>query len=264
MNKVKVGIVGCLGRQGRHLVNEISASDLAQVSAGLVRTGNEYVGRVLGSIVGCNCDAKITDSLEYLFDVSDVVIEFTNPNTMIECMKMAELKKKPMVSGTTGMSENMVFQNYIKSVPLLWSANLSFSMNIMLKLVENAAKMLSGYDIEIWEIHHRYKKDAPSGTSLMLGKAAAKGMGAQFKMNQYIKGGQESRQDSTSIGYAVSRGGLGLSDHKIIFAGDEDVLEFSHRTTNKNVYAKGALKAALWLIKQPAGIYTVSDIMMTQ
>ena len=134
MNKVKIGIVGCLGRQGRHLVNEISVSDVAQVSAGLVRVGNEHVDKVLGSVIGCNCNAKITDSLEHLFNVSDVVIEFTNPNTMIECMKMAELKKKPMVSGTTGISENIVFQDYIKSVALLWSANLSFSMNTLLKL----------------------------------------------------------------------------------------------------------------------------------
>ncbi|WP_078400114.1 4-hydroxy-tetrahydrodipicolinate reductase [Ehrlichia ruminantium] len=264
MNKVKVGIVGCLGRQGRHLVNEISASDVAQVSAGLVRVGSEYVGKVLGVVIGCNCDAEITDSLEHLFDISDVVIEFTNPNTMIECMKMAELKRKPMVSGTTGISEDMVFQDYIKSVPFLWSANLSFSMNILLKLVEDAARMLSGYDVEVWEIHHRYKKDSPSGTSLMLGKAASRGMNVQFKMNQYIKGGQESRQDNKSIGYAVSRGGLGLSDHKIIFAGDEDIIEFSHRATNKNVYAKGALKAALWLMGQPYGIYTMSDMMVTQ
>ena len=263
MTKVNIGIVGCLGKQGRRLVSEISASVSAQVSAGLVRVGNVHVGQNLGEVVGCNCDAKITDSLEHLFDVSDIVIEFTNPEMMLECIKMAERKKKAMLSGTTGPAvTEMVFEDHVKSIPFLWTTNVSFGVNILAELVEEAARKLFDYDVEVWEMHHRYKKDSPSGTSLTLGKAAAKGRGVPFKMAQYVGGSQqEVRQDVNTIGYAVSRGGGDLSDHRIMFVSDEEMIDFNHRTLNKNLYAKGALKTALWLVKQPPGVYTMSDMM---
>ncbi|AAZ68613.1 4-hydroxy-tetrahydrodipicolinate reductase [Ehrlichia canis] len=263
MTKVNIGIVGCLGKQGKRLVAEISASPNAQVSAGLVRPGNPYVGQVLGEIVGCNCSAKAIDSLEHLFDVSDIVVEFTNPQTLLECIKMAESKKKPLLSGTTGpAATEMVFEDYIKNIPFLWTTNVSFGVNILAKLVEEAARKLFDYDIEVWEMHHRYKKDSPSGTSLILGRAAAKGRNVPFKKAQYVSGTpQEARQDVNTIGYAVSRGGSDLSDHRIMFVSDEEMIDFNHRTLNKNLYAKGALKAALWLVKQPPGVYTMSDMM---
>ena len=265
MTKVNIGIVGCLGKQGRRLVNEISASPYAKVSAGLVRPGGPHVGQILREVVGCDCSAKITDSLEHLFEVSDIVVEFTNPTTLLECIQMAENKRKPLLSGTTGSAATeMVFEDYIKNIPFLWTTNVSFGVNILARLVEEAAKKLFDYDVEIWEMHHRYKKDSPSGTSLILGKAAARGRNVPFKMAQYVGGTpQEARKDLNTIGYAVSRGGADLSDHKVMFMSDEEMIEFNHRTLNKNLYAKGALKAALWLVKQPPGVYTMSDMMAT-
>ncbi|ABD45540.1 dihydrodipicolinate reductase [Ehrlichia chaffeensis str. Heartland] len=263
MTRVNIGIVGCLGKQGRRLVSEISASPYAQVSGGLVRSGNPHVGQILGEVVGCDCSVKITDSLEHLFETSDIVIEFTNPDMLLECIKMAEQKKKPLLSGTTGpAATEMVFEDYIKSIPFLWTTNVSFGVNILAKLVQEAAKKLFDYDIEIWEMHHRYKKDSPSGTSLILGKAAAKGRNVPFQMAQYVRGTpQEARKDVNTIGYSVSRGGADLSDHRVMFVSDEEMIDFNHRTLNKNLYAKGALKAALWLVKQPPGVYTMSDMM---
>ncbi|KJV69030.1 4-hydroxy-tetrahydrodipicolinate reductase [Candidatus Neoehrlichia procyonis] len=256
---IRVGVVGCLGKMGKAIVYELAKNDNVEISGGVVRTENPYVGADMGEVIGCGYGITITDSIEDIFDVSDVVIEFTNRDTMIRCIEVAVRKKKPMVSGTTGV-DNVNFIDYVSNIPFLWSSNMSVGANLLIKLIEQAACALKDYDVEIWELHHKDKKDSPSGTAIAMGKAAAKGLKIDFKMKQYIHGDKEGRIDN-SIGFAVSRGGSATGDHSMMFIGDGEIIELKHRSMSRNIFSQGAVKAALWVVNQPVGIYSMLDVL---
>ncbi|QXK91820.1 4-hydroxy-tetrahydrodipicolinate reductase [Neoehrlichia mikurensis] len=256
---VKVGVVGCLGRMGKAIIYELAKNGNVEISGGVVRAGSPYVGADMGKVTGCGYGINIIDSLEDIFDISDVVIEFTNRDNMIKCIEVAVRKKKPMVSGTTGI-DDLDFNKYVSDIPFLWSGNMSVGVNLLIKLIAQAADALKGYDIEIWELHHKGKKDAPSGTALMMGRAAAKGLKTDFKMKQYVNGYTENRIDD-SIGFAVSRGGSAIGDHSIMFIGDGELVELKHRSMSRNIFSEGAVKAALWIVNQPVGIYSMLDVL---
>lgn len=256
--KIKVGVIGCLGRMGRAILSELIANEKIEVAVAVARS---QIGSDIFSIIA-GSEVKITGSIEHAFESSDVVIDFTTKECLLDCLKAAVKFKKPLVSGTTGI-EDINLENYAKEVPILWSANMSTGVNALLKLVKKAAELLGNeYDVEIWEMHHSLKKDAPSGTALELGKTAANALGIDFDINQY-------RDDSTirkknSIGFAVSRGGGVIGDHSVMFVNSSERIELNHKAIDRTIFAKGAVQAAIWLYnnkRKTPGLYSMQDVI---
>jgi 4-hydroxy-tetrahydrodipicolinate reductase len=200
-----------------------------------------------------------------LMRASDVVIEFSTAAATASHAALAAEHGTPLVIGTTGLSpaEADAVRAAAKRVPIVWAANTSLGINLLLGLVEQvAARLGSDWDIEIVEMHHKGKADAPSGTALALGRAAAAGRGVSLDdVAQRGRDGITGPRESGDIGFAALRGGDAVGDHHVIFAGAGERLELSHRATNRAIYAKGAVRAARWLIGQPPALYGMKEVL---
>ncbi|TNK94554.1 4-hydroxy-tetrahydrodipicolinate reductase [Wolbachia endosymbiont of Leptopilina clavipes] len=263
--KIKVGVIGCLGRMGKKILNELITNTKVEIAGAVARLGSEYIGLDIGPIVGNNCNLgiKITSSISEVFESSDVVIDFTTKECMLECLKAAVKFKKPLVSGTTGI-EGLNLKEYAAKVPILWSANMSVGVNVLLKLVKEAAKLLGNeYDVEIWEMHHNLKKDSPSGTAIEFGKAVANAAKVDFELNQYSHNNSNIRGKG-GIGFAVSRGGGVIGDHSVMFVNSDERVELNHKAIDRTTFARGAVQAAIWLRENKQeipGLYSMQDLV---
>lgn len=227
------------------------------------RMGQAILG-VLENHPSCNLSiAGTRENVEPLFEASDVVIDFTSPDALSNHLNLALIHKKPLVIGTTGLQthhENLLTST-ARKIPLIVASNMSVGISILSNFVEIAARLLDeSYDIEISELHHRHKKDAPSGTSFMLGRSAAKGRGKLLE-ELTCPAQREGERIRGQIGFSVQRGGMVIGDHAIKFIGNEEMIEISHRAFSRTTYAKGALRAAEWITKQAPGLYTMKDIL---
>lgn len=255
---MNVGIMGCNGRVGQLLIEELlsgdwNAQDLT-LAGGCARSGTDVAG-----------DYFITEDKGELFKRSDVIIDFTLPEGIKEHTKLAVLHKTALVVGTTGLGEDDEddLKNASEHVPIVYAANMSIGVNMLLALVEKtAARLESEWDIEIFESHHKYKVDAPSGTALALGKAAAAGRGNNLEnLAEYSRHGQIGAREKGKIGFSVARGGDVVGEHTVFFFGDGERLELSHKATNRSLFAKGALRAASWTKEKEAGLYSMRDVL---
>ncbi|MCI5060620.1 MAG: 4-hydroxy-tetrahydrodipicolinate reductase [Alphaproteobacteria bacterium] len=235
---MKIGVAGHQGRIGQLLVKEIEqASDL------------EFTG---GFGKG--------DNPTPIFKNADIVIDFTTPEATIKNLTHATENKTSLVIGTTGLTQEQEekIKGTAQSVPVLYAANMSLGVNLLLSLVEQAASRLGPeWDIEIFETHHRHKIDSPSGTALSLGHAAKQGRGGK---GDFIteRAGKRSKGD---IGFAVQRGGEVIGEHDVTFFGGCEQLTLSHKATDRALFVKGALHAARWLAGKPAGLYSMKDVL---
>jgi 4-hydroxy-tetrahydrodipicolinate reductase len=266
MADIKMGVIGCGGRMGRMLIAEIAASDDCELAGGTASTGSAYIGADLGELAGIGrIGLPAGNSAGELIRASDVVIEFSTAAATAAHATLAAETGKPLVIGTTGLSatETAAVQEAAKRVPIVWAANTSLGINLLLGLVEQVAERLGpDWDIEIMEMHHRGKADAPSGTALALGRAAAVGRGVTLdEVAQRGRDGITGPRKSGAIGFAALRGGDAVGDHHVIFAGAGERLELSHRATNRAIYAKGAVRAARWVTGQPAGLYGMKEVL---
>lgn len=266
---IKIGIAGSTGRVGRLLVQELLSGDWEDLSfsGGLARNPESQQ----------LADLYLTDDIAALFENSDVVIDFTRPEATISYAKMAAEKKKTLVIGTTGLSERdeQVLAKAAEEASIVYSANMSVGVTLLTELVRKAAATLDpSWDIEIFEAHHREKEDAPSGTALALGHAASQGRSRHPEAsthdalyNQTSREGsafafdRKGKRVSGEIGFAVSRGGDVVGDHAVTFYGMGERLELSHRATNRALFARGALKAAIWAHGKPPGLYSMRDVL---
>jgi 4-hydroxy-tetrahydrodipicolinate reductase len=207
----------------------------------------------------------VGNSAGELIRASDVAIEFSVPAATASHATLAAELGTPLVIGTTGLSaaETAAVRAAATRIPIVWAANTSLGINLLLGLVEQAAARLGpDWDIEIMEMHHRGKVDAPSGTALALGRAAAAGRGVALDaVAQRGRDGITGARKSGDIGFAALRGGDAVGDHHVIFAGAGERLELSHRATNRAIYAKGAVRAARWVIGQPPGLYGMKEVL---
>lgn len=195
---------------------------------------------------------------------ADVVIDFSHADLTPTLAKACADRVTPLVTGTTGLSadQQKVLTEVSGTIPVLQSGNMSLGVNLLMALVEQAAERLSGYDIEVTEAHHRRKKDAPSGTALMLGEAAAKGRGTTLtQAGTFARHGQTGPRKDGEIGFSVIRGGGVRGDHDVGFYGENEVLSLSHRALDRNLFAQGALQAAKWIHDQPPGFYSMRDVL---
>lgn len=267
---MKVGVVGCAGRMGRMVIAQVQASPGCQVTAASERPGAAVLGQDAGALAGLEpIGVPVGEDTGAVFAGAEVVIDFTSPAATAHHAMLARRHRTALVVGTTGLGgpHYHALQEAAVEVPIVQAANMSLGVNLLLGLVEQVARALDDdFDIEILEMHHRHKVDAPSGTALALGRAAAAGrQRALDDVSQRVRDGQTGPRRRGDIGFAVLRGGDVVGDHSVIFAADGERVELNHRASNRAVFAAGAVKAALWLTAdggRPPGLYGMQDVLM--
>lgn len=246
----RIGIIGASGRMGR-AIGDASAEAGASISGGIDREGAVHGDHATPVALAA---------------ASDVLIDFSTPDALPQSLAAARGAGKPIVIGTTGLQpeHHALIDAAAAEIPVLQSANTSLGVNLLRALVREAAQRLGAdWDIEVLEMHHRHKVDAPSGTALMLAAAAAEGRGSTLQeLSRFdrITPHPHARERGT-IGYASLRGGSVAGDHMVILATDGERIELGHRAENRGIFARGAVKAALWLVGQPVGRYTMRDVL---
>ena len=252
---IHVGIHGSTGRVGRLLIDNLTKDKEAKAYA--LHSIEEFSFTLPKDVV-------VTDDVLTLLQKSDVVIDFTIAMGTEALLENALKHPTPLVIGTTGLNEHQ--QNLLKeaanNMPILYSTNMSLGVAVLNRLVELASKSLSDFDIEIVEQHHRFKKDAPSGTALTLGEHAARGRGLNLDdVRVSGRNGLIGERTKDEIAIMALRGGDIVGRHTVGFYNDGEFIEMNHTATSRDTFAKGAIKAAKWIINQPNGLYTISDCL---
>jgi len=266
MEDYRIGVVGCGGRMGRMISSVIHRAEGCRLAGGSARAGSPAVGTDLGELAGVGAlgIAVVADPVALFADV-DAVIDFTSPEATAAHAELAAQAQAAHVIGTTGLSRDQeaVVARAARHTAIVHAPNMSLGVNLLLSLVEQVAHSLDpGYDIEILEMHHRHKVDAPSGTALALGRAAAAGRGvALAEVAQRTRDGHTGARRAGDIGFATLRGGDVVGDHSVIFAADGERIELTHRASTREVFARGAVKAALWARGKPPGLYGMKDVL---
>jgi 4-hydroxy-tetrahydrodipicolinate reductase len=256
--RMKIAIAGCMGRMGQTLITATLADKRFALVGGSER-GMVDVAK-LASLGAANL--PITKEAKELVANADAVIDFTSPEASLAIAEAAAAKGTVHIIGTTGFSvgQQKKLAGFASGARIVQSGNFSLGVNLLEKLVEEAAKKLADdYDIEIFEMHHKHKKDAPSGTALMLGNAAARGRRVSLDDKKDID--RNHVREVGDIGFSVARGGDVVGIHTVSFAGPGEVLELKHQAFSRDIYAKGALHAALWAHSQKPGLYSMRDVL---
>ncbi len=262
---VAIGIVGCAGRMGRMVIQEVLAADGCHLAGGTEATGGP-IGQDLGALAGVDPTGVVVgDDPVALFEGADAVIDFTVPAATRSHAQAAGDSGTAYVVGTTGLTneDQAVIDEAAKTAPIVQAPNFSVGVNLLFALTKRVAATLGpDYDIEILEMHHRHKIDAPSGTALGLGQAAAAGRDVALdSVARYAREGQTGARPSGEIGFATLRGGGVVGDHTALFANEAERLELTHKAGSRAIFAGGAVRAALWLQGRPAGLYGMADVL---
>jgi 4-hydroxy-tetrahydrodipicolinate reductase len=263
---MKIGIVGCAGRMGRMVTAEVLAATGLDLAGGTEPPASEFLGQDLGVLAGAGTlGVQVADDAEVLFKVSDAVIDFTQPDATLAHAVLAGQEGVALVVGTTGLEQahlDALKKASAKAV-IVQAANMSVGVNVLLGLTARAAGLLGdGYDIEISEIHHRHKVDAPSGTALALGEAAAGARGVELdKVSDRARDGVTGERRAGNIGFSVMRGGDVAGDHTVVFAGPGERVELTHKAGDRAIFARGAIQAALWTQDKKPGLYSMLDVL---
>ncbi|WP_169569486.1 4-hydroxy-tetrahydrodipicolinate reductase [Sneathiella limimaris] len=264
---MKIGIVGCGGRMGRMLVKQVTQTKGCTVCGGTEPKGSPFLGEDIGKLAGLDdLGVTVSDDPSALFDEADAVIDFTSPKATISHAKLAAEKNKILVIGTTGLTNEEqaeVTAAGNAGATIVQGANMSLGVNLLAQLTKKVASILDeDFDIEILEMHHHHKVDAPSGTALLLGKAAAAGRGVEHDaVADRGRDGITGSRKRGDIGYAVLRGGNVVGDHTVMFAAENEIIEISHKAGDRAIFARGAVRAALWANGKPAGNYDMIDVL---
>jgi 4-hydroxy-tetrahydrodipicolinate reductase len=263
---MKIAIAGAAGRMGRTLTRIASETSGIEIAGGLESSGSPQVGSDLGEIAGIGkLGVKVSNDPEWLLAQVDGVIDFTVPAATVTLSEIAARRRLVHVIGTTGLSETDEgkIRDAAQQARIVKSGNMSVGVNLLAALVEKIARTLpSNFDIEIVEMHHRHKVDAPSGTALLLGEAAAAGRNIELK-EKAIRGrdGQTGARPPGHIGFGSLRGGSVVGEHSVIFAGPSERIELVHRAESRDIFAHGAMRAALWAKDKQPGLYSIADVM---
>jgi 4-hydroxy-tetrahydrodipicolinate reductase len=266
MNDVRLVVVGAAGRMGRVLVNAIPDTLGACLAGALEKPDSPAIGQDSGTLVGGPANGVIiTADAEAALTDADVLIDFSSPSNTVQLAKLTAKMHVAHVIGTTGLTSSDLDAVAVAAVDtvVVRSGNMSLGVNLLSALVERAAKALGpAWDAEIVEMHHRMKVDAPSGTALLLGEAAARGRGVELaEHSDRARDGITGPRTPGDIGFASLRGGTVVGDHTVIFAGAGERIELSHRAEDRGVFARGAIAAALWTRGRSPGLYTMADVL---
>ncbi|RAH97100.1 4-hydroxy-tetrahydrodipicolinate reductase [Acuticoccus sediminis] len=261
---MKIGVAGVAGRMGRALVRAVVETEGTTLAAATERRGAGEAGKDAGVIAGVGESGVIVSVDPTVFGDCDAVLDFTSPGASAELSSSLAGLGTAHVIGTTGFTEadETVIHAASRHIPIVKSGNMSLGVNLLSVLVERAAAALPQADIEVLEMHHRRKVDAPSGTALLLGDAAARGRGIDLKSQSVMsREGHTGPREAGTIGFATLRGGSVIGEHDVILALDSERVVLSHIAEDRGVFAHGAVAAALWAVKQPAGLYSMRDVL---
>jgi 4-hydroxy-tetrahydrodipicolinate reductase len=264
---MKLVVVGAAGRMGQTLIRVIQETEGVTLHAAIEREGSAFAGKDAGEIAGTGPlgVAITTDPLRAFVD-SEGVLDFTAPAASVEFAELAAQARIVHVIGTTGCSpeDEAKFEAAARHARIVRSGNMSLGVNLLSVLTQQAAKALpdKGWDIEIVEMHHKHKVDAPSGTALLLGEAAARGRAIDLASQSVrVRDGHTGARAAGTIGFATLRGGSVVGDHSVILAGEGELLTLSHSARDRSIFARGAVAAALWARGQKPGLYSMLDVL---
>jgi 4-hydroxy-tetrahydrodipicolinate reductase len=266
MSDMRLIVAGAGGRMGRTLIHAITAIDGAVVAGAVEARGSAVIGRDAGELAGLGRNGiTVAADVEPLLAEADGLVDFTVPAATMAFAELTARKGLVHVIGTTGLSgENeMLLAEAAKRAVIVKSGNMSMGVNLLAALVKRVAKTLDEeFDVEILEMHHNKKVDAPSGTALMLGRAAAEGRGIDLEQRAVrVRDGHTGARCAGDIGFASLRGGSVVGDHTVFFAGPAERIELVHRAEDRMIFARGAVRAALWARGRPPGLYSMADVL---
>lgn len=253
---MKIGVFGASGRMGQALIHAISAQAHLSLAAAVVRVESAQRGQAL------NAELNYQSPEQVVMGQVDVWIDFSLPELVADNLQLALQHGTPMVICSTGLSQTQhdLIKASAAQIPLLYAANTSVGVALLQQLTELASAALADADIEIIEAHHRYKRDAPSGTAVMLAESAARGRNSTLaQLSAGVRA--DGERQSGSIGFASIRAGDIIGEHTVLLAAAGERIELTHKVSERRVFADGALRAAQWLVKQPAGSYQLADML---
>lgn len=266
MSKMKIAVTGAAGRMGRELIRAVHGRDECVLAGAVEQEGSLALGQDAGLLAGLGkLGVLITDDAPELFAKVDAVLDFTMPAASVDFAGLAANARIVHVLGTTGLSagDEAKVGAAARHAVIVRSGNMSLGVNLLTALTRKVAEALDAdFDIEVLEMHHRHKIDAPSGTALMLGKAAAEGRGARLdEVSVRVRDGHTGARRRGDIGFATLRGGSVVGEHRVLFAADGELIELTHRAGDRGIFARGAVKAALWGRGKRPGLYSMMDVL---
>jgi 4-hydroxy-tetrahydrodipicolinate reductase len=263
---VKAVITGAGGRMGSRIISFISTTDGIEMVGAVEQKGHPLVGRDIGENFEMGKSIVIVeDNLKKCIDKADVVIDFTHHETAVRHLETAVEKQRAIVIGSTGFTREEMkrIHDFAKHTRCVLAPNMSVGVNVMFKVLRDVAKILDDeYDVEILEVHHQLKKDAPSGTAMKMAQIIAEALGRDLdEVGIYARKGMIGERTKKEIGIQTLRAGDVIGEHMVMFAGVGERLEFIHRAHNRDNFAKGATRAAKWIVKQQNGLYDMQDVL---
>ncbi len=270
MSEMRLAVVGAAGRMGCELLKAIHETDGCVIAGAIELPGSKALGQDAGELAGLgNIGVTVSDDALELFTQVDGVLDFTIPKASVEFAGLAANARIVHIIGTTGFTDTdeAAIAAAARHATIVKAGNMSLGVNLLASLVKKVASALDeDYDIEILEMHHKHKVDAPSGTALMLGDAAAEGRGISLaERGVRVRDGHIGARKPGDIGFATLRGGSVIGEHTVMFASDVERIELTHRSADRGIYAKGAIKAALWGFNKGApkgpGLFSMMDVL---
>ncbi len=262
---MRLCIAGASGRMGRMLIETVLTSDGDSLAGALDVAGSPALGQDASAFLGTPCGVAITSDLHAALSGADALIDFTRPEGTLAHLAACRTLGVRAVIGTTGFDDagKAAIADAAHDIPVVLAPNMSVGVNVVLMLLDKAARALStGYDIEVIEAHHRHKVDAPSGTALAMGEVLARALGRDLKdCAVYAREGHTGPRDPSSIGFATIRGGDIVGDHTVLFAGTGERIEITHKSASRQGYAAGSLRAAHFLADKPPGLYGMAEVL---
>lgn len=263
---IRIAVCGAAGRMGSRIVALSKDYADIKVTGAVEAKNNPTIGMDAGVVAGIGeLGVKIVDDLEKVINNTDIAVNFTNPEATLEHLKIVKKHRKSMVIGTTGFSNDQItiIQEAAKEIPMVVSPNMSVGVNLLFKVLQDVARVLGDdYDVEIIEAHHRMKKDAPSGTAIKMARVIAETLGRNFdEVAVYARKGIIGERTTEEIGIQTVRAGDIVGEHTVIFGGLGERIEITHKASSRDTFARGALRAVLWLHGKPAGLYDMADVL---
>jgi 4-hydroxy-tetrahydrodipicolinate reductase len=263
---IKIGVAGAAGKMGSRITALSKEYEGLQLTGAFEKKGHSEIGRDAGVLTGAGeLGIPLAEGLSKVIDKVDLIIDFTSIESTMENLKIAAANGKAMVIGTTGFSKEDLkeIESLTKKIPCVLASNMSLGVNLLLKVLQDVARVLGDeYDIEIVEAHHRLKKDAPSGTALKMAQVIADAVERNLdEVAVYSRKGIIGQRTKKEIGIQTVRAGDIVGEHTVYFGGLGERIEITHKASSRDTFARGALKAALWLAGKPAGLYDMQDVL---
>ncbi len=262
----KIVVTGAAGRMGGRIITLVTETELLQVTGAVEMAGHPKMGQDAGYVAGCgDLGVKIGDSLEEALANADLLIDFTFPQVSLRNAAVCARLGKAMIVGSTGFTpdERKQLEGYAEKTPIVFAPNMSVGVNVCFKLLKDLAKTLGDdFDVEIVELHHNKKKDSPSGTAVRMGEVVADALGRDYnQVANYHREGMCGERSSEEIGMQTVRGGDIVGEHTVYFIGMGERIELTHRAMSRDMFARGAIRAAGWIKGKTPGIYDMQDVL---